>query len=90
LIGFDAETPAIRAMMDRVPGFRRLRFALRTVSDSTRFVVIEPGFGIGACQVPLVARCRAAFDHLAKALSRVSRDGLGWGLNPFLNGQILV
>jgi DNA-binding transcriptional LysR family regulator len=53
LIGFDRETPAIRSMRQRVPGFESIRFALRTDSDIAQFMAIKAGFGIGICQVAL-------------------------------------
>ena len=56
LIGFDRETPDIRAMMQRVPGLTLPRFALRTGSHLAQLAAIEAGFGIGICQVPLARR----------------------------------
>ncbi len=56
LIGFDRETPDIRAMMQRVPGLTLPRFALRTDSHLAQLAAIEAGFGIGICQVPLARR----------------------------------
>lgn len=56
LIGFDRETPAIRAVLRQVPGLERHRFALRTDSNVTQLAAIEAGFGIGVCQLPLVRR----------------------------------
>lgn len=56
LIGFDRETPDIRAMMQRVPGLSLPRFALRTDSHLAQLAAIEAGFGIGICQVPLARR----------------------------------
>jgi DNA-binding transcriptional LysR family regulator len=53
LIGFDRETPAIRNMRQRVPGFASIRFALRTDSDIAQLMAIRAGFGIGICQVAL-------------------------------------
>jgi DNA-binding transcriptional LysR family regulator len=53
LIGFDRETPAIRSMRQRVPGFESIRFALRTDSDIAQLRAIKAGFGIGICQVTL-------------------------------------
>lgn len=56
LIGFDRETPDIRAMMQRVPGLTLPCFALRTDSHLAQLAAIEAGFGIGICQVPLARR----------------------------------
>ena len=56
LIGYDRETPAIRAMRQRVPGFETIRFALRTDSDIAHLMAIKAGFGIGICQVALGRR----------------------------------
>jgi len=69
LIGFDRETPAIRSMRRRAPGFESIRFALRTDSDIAQLMAIKAGFGIGFCQVvlarqdpDLVRVLPAAFD----------------------------
>jgi DNA-binding transcriptional LysR family regulator len=56
LIGFDRETPAIRSMRRRVPGFEAIRFTLRTDSDVAQFSAIKAGCGIGVCQVALARR----------------------------------
>ena len=56
LIGFDRETPAIRAMRSRVPGAEDLRFAFRADSDIAQWRAIKAGFGIGICQVGLAGR----------------------------------
>ncbi len=56
LIGFDRPTPAIRSLVGQVPGFDRVRFALRADSDLAQLAAIRAGFGIGACQLPLAAR----------------------------------
>lgn len=56
LIGFDRETPDIRALMQRVPGLTLPRFALRTDSHLAQLSAIEAGYGIGICQVPLARR----------------------------------
>ncbi|MFC3230582.1 LysR family transcriptional regulator [Marinibaculum pumilum] len=56
LIGFDRPTPAIRSLVREVPGFDRVRFALRADSDLAQLAAIRAGFGIGACQLPLAAR----------------------------------
>ncbi len=56
LIGFDRETPAIRAMRKRAPGLDDVHFALRTDSDLAQLAAIRAGFGIGICQTALAAR----------------------------------
>jgi len=56
VIGFDRETPAIRSMRQRVPGFERIRFSFRTDSDVAQLMAIKAGVGIGICQVPLARR----------------------------------
>jgi DNA-binding transcriptional LysR family regulator len=53
LIGFDRETPAIRAMRSRVPGADALRFSFRADSDIAQLRAIKAGFGVGICQVGL-------------------------------------
>jgi DNA-binding transcriptional LysR family regulator len=56
LIGYDRETPAIRAMRQQMPGFETISFALRTDSDIAQLMAIRAGFGIGICQVALARR----------------------------------
>lgn len=53
VIGFDRETPAIRAMRSRVPGAETLRYAFRADSDIAQWRAIKAGFGVGICQVRL-------------------------------------
>jgi DNA-binding transcriptional LysR family regulator len=53
LIGYDVETPAIRAVAQRYPALSRNGFALRVDSDVTQLAAIRAGFGIGICQVVL-------------------------------------
>jgi DNA-binding transcriptional LysR family regulator len=55
-IGFDHETPAIRAMLQRVPDFESVRFAFRTDSDIAHLMAIKAGLGVGICQVALARR----------------------------------
>lgn len=56
VIGFDAETPAVRAMLAHLPGLDRSSFALRTNSNLAQLAAIRAGFGIGLCQTALAAR----------------------------------
>lgn len=61
LIGFDRETPAVRAMRARVPGgelYARERFALRTDSGLAQLAALRSGYGIGMCQHALARRGR--------------------------------
>lgn len=56
LIGFDKETPFLRAASAASPGWRRSAFALRTDSDLAQLALIRAGCGIGICQVGLAKR----------------------------------
>lgn len=56
LIGFDTETPAIRAIAARFPRLNRAAFALRADSDIAQLAAIRAGFGIGFCQVQVARR----------------------------------
>jgi len=61
LIGFDRETPALRAMRGRVPGgevLAREHFALRTDSGLAQLAALRAAYGIGVCQHPLARRER--------------------------------
>ncbi|SMF71832.1 transcriptional regulator, LysR family [Tistlia consotensis] len=73
LIGFDRETPAIRALLRLVPGFEGYDFALRSDSDLAQLAAIRAGFGIGACQVPLGRRG----PDLVRLLPEAFAPGLG-------------
>lgn len=69
LIGFDRETPAIRAMRARVPGAEALHFAFRADSDVAQWRAIKAGFGIGLCQVKLARQDASLVHLLPKALN---------------------
>lgn len=56
LIGFDEETPFLRAARKTMPSWNRDAFALRTDSDVAQLAMIRAGGGIGVCQVALAAR----------------------------------
>jgi DNA-binding transcriptional LysR family regulator len=56
LIGFDRETPALRALVRRFPALERSGFALRTDSDIAQLAAIRAGCGIGMCQVAVACR----------------------------------
>lgn len=53
LIGFDAETPFLRAARKRMPAWSRGAFSIRTDSDVGQLALIRAGCGIGACQLAL-------------------------------------
>lgn len=72
LIGFDRETPALRAMIDRVPGsevYARARFALRTDSGLAQLAALRAGYGIGVCQHALARRGRSLVPVLPGAVA---------------------
>jgi DNA-binding transcriptional LysR family regulator len=56
MIGFDTETPMLRAMAQRFPAYARSRFALRADSDNVQLAALRAGFGIGVCHVALARR----------------------------------
>jgi len=56
LIGYDVETPAIRAAVQQYPALSRDAFALRVDSDVAQLAAIRAGFGIGICQAVVAAR----------------------------------
>jgi DNA-binding transcriptional LysR family regulator len=56
LVGYDRETPALRAMLARAPLVRRDDFALRADSNLAQLAAVRAGFGLGVVQVPIAAR----------------------------------
>ncbi|WEK50395.1 MAG: LysR family transcriptional regulator [Candidatus Kaistia colombiensis] len=56
LIGYDRESPAIRALQQLGLPLSRDMFSLRTDSDTTQLAAIRAGLGIGGCQSPLAAQ----------------------------------
>ncbi|MDL5364299.1 LysR substrate-binding domain-containing protein [Xanthomonas sp. NCPPB 2654] len=56
LVGFDAETPFLRAARAALPLWRREAFALRADSDLAQLALIRAGCGIGFFQMPLARR----------------------------------
>ncbi|MEE4212773.1 MAG: LysR substrate-binding domain-containing protein, partial [Parvularcula sp.] len=56
LIGYERETPALRALLAGVPGLSRDVFALRADNQLAQLAAIRAGFGIGVCQVGIAAR----------------------------------
>ena len=56
LIGFDTESPFIRAVQTRLGGLHRGSFALRADSNLLQMAAMRAGFGIGICQLALGRR----------------------------------
>lgn len=69
LIGFDTETPAIRAIARHYPALDRAAFALRADSDVAQLAAIRAGFGIGICQVQVARREAALVRVLGPAFA---------------------
>ncbi len=65
LIGYDHESAAVRAWLERFPAFARRSLALRCDSDLAQLGAIRAGVGIGWCQVGLAARD----PHLVRLLA---------------------
>lgn len=76
LIGFDAETPFIRAARQHFPAWQRERFSLRSDSDLAQLACIRAGAGIGICQTGLALR--------PPALVRVLPDAFAWSLDTWV------
>jgi DNA-binding transcriptional LysR family regulator len=72
VIGFDRETPAIRAMRARAVGLGDVKFALRATSDVAQLQLIRAGAGIGICQLPIATR-----SELVRVLPKVLHLELG-------------
>jgi DNA-binding transcriptional LysR family regulator len=56
LIGFDEETPFLRAARAALPEWSRAAFSIRTDSDAGQLALLRAGCGIGFCQVALAKR----------------------------------
>lgn len=56
VIGFDAETPFLRAMMRAAPALGETPFAWRSDSTLAQLAALRAGFGLGACHTALAAR----------------------------------
>lgn len=73
LIGFDTETPFLRAAAKALPIATPGGFALRTDSDIGQLALIRAACGIGVCQIALARRNAALVrllpQHLALSLS---------------------
>ncbi|OYU46004.1 MAG: LysR family transcriptional regulator [Burkholderiales bacterium PBB4] len=76
LIGFDEETPFVRAARKGFPLWNRDAFTMRTDSDVGQLALIRAGCGIGICQVALAAR--------DPQLVRLLPDSLTLGLETWL------
>lgn len=72
LIGYDQETPAIRAMRERA-GVILPPFSLRADSDLAQLAAIRAGFGIGICQTLLARRNQDLVPLLAETF-QISLD----------------
>lgn len=76
LIGYDTETPAIRAVAQRYPMLNRTNYALRVDSDVAQLAAIRAGFGIGICQ--------ATIAETEPDLVRVLPDAFGLDLETWV------
>lgn len=56
LIGFDTETPYLRAARSQLPVWQREAFSLRADSDLAQLALMRAGCGIGVCQAHLARR----------------------------------
>lgn len=56
LIGFDEETPFIRAARKSFPFWQRDAFSFRSDSDVAQLAMIRAGSGIGICQIGIASR----------------------------------
>lgn len=65
LIGFDAQTPYLRAAARKFPAWSREAFSLRSDSDVAQWAMVGAGCGIGIGQVALAARD----DRLVRVLA---------------------
>ena len=68
LIGYDRETPALRAIAARLP-FGREDFSLRSDSDLAQLAAIRAGYGIGICQCAIARRDRNLVHLLPEAFA---------------------
>ncbi|MBI3346531.1 MAG: LysR family transcriptional regulator [Burkholderiales bacterium] len=76
LIGFDAETPFIRAAAKRMGGISRDSFSLRSDSDLAQLALIRAGAGLGVCQTALARR--------EPQLERVLAEQFAWPLETWV------
>ncbi|WP_369978555.1 LysR substrate-binding domain-containing protein [Xanthomonas bundabergensis] len=73
LVGFDADTPFLRAARAGLPLWRREAFALRADSDLAQLALIRAGCGIGFCQTALARRAPGLLPVLPQQV-RVGLD----------------
>lgn len=69
LIGFDEETPFLRAARTKFPVWSRDAFTLRSDSDVAQLAMIRAGCGIGICQSALARRDERLVRVLPDAFS---------------------
>jgi DNA-binding transcriptional LysR family regulator len=69
LIGFDEETPFVRAARKGFPMWHREAFAVRTDSDMAALALIRAGCGIGISHVALAARDPELVQVLPESLT---------------------
>lgn len=69
LIGFDQETPFLRAARSTFAAWNREAFALRSDSDLAQLAMIRAGCGIGICQAALARRTGNLVRILPEAFS---------------------
>lgn len=69
LIGFDEETPFLRAARANFPAWSRDAFTLRSDSDVAQLAMIRAGCGIGICQSALARRDERLVRVLPDAFS---------------------
>ena len=68
-IGYDTETPAIRALLATGIRLSRDLFAFRTDSDLAALAMVRAGIGIGACQIGVARRDPDLVRVLPEALA---------------------
>ncbi|HEY8683715.1 MAG TPA: LysR family transcriptional regulator [Rhodanobacter sp.] len=68
IIGYDHETPALRAIREKLQ-FGREDFSLRTDSDLAQLAAIRAAYGIGGCQCALAERDKNLLRVLPQAFA---------------------
>jgi DNA-binding transcriptional LysR family regulator len=76
VIGYDIETPALRAFLQPWPMLQRSAFALRVDSDVAQLAAIRAGYGIGVCQTAVAA--------MEPKLTRVLPEAFGVDLETWI------
>src|SRR5262249_50902715 len=56
VIGYDQETPVVRALQGKGLRIPRAQFSLRTDNDLAHLAAIRAGYGVGICQIPIARR----------------------------------